>query len=87
MVNFNMAPVDFGFFEVFGVKPTAGRLFSRDHGPDGALTDPKGAAAPSVIINETGGAQPRLFRPQGRRRSPDALGQPPARRDGLPATR
>jgi len=54
MVNFNMAPVDFGFFEVFGVKPVAGRLFSRDHGPDGALTDPKGAAAPSVIINETG---------------------------------
>jgi putative ABC transport system permease protein len=54
MVNFNMAPVDFGFFEVFGVKPIAGRLFSRDHGPDGALTDPKGAAAPSVIVNETG---------------------------------
>ncbi len=53
MVNFNMAPVDFGFFEVFGVKPTAGRLFSRDHGPDGALTDPKSAAAPSVVINET----------------------------------
>ena len=54
MVNFNMAPVDFGFFEVFGVKSVAGRLFSRDHGQDGALTDPKGAAAPSVIINETG---------------------------------
>jgi putative ABC transport system permease protein len=54
MVNFNMAPVGFGFFEVFGVKPIAGRLFSRDHGPDGALKDPKGAAAPSVIINETG---------------------------------
>jgi putative ABC transport system permease protein len=54
MVNFNMAPVGFGFFEVFGVKPIAGRLFSRDHGPDGALADPKGAAAPSVIINETG---------------------------------
>jgi putative ABC transport system permease protein len=53
MVNFNMAPIDFGFFEVFGVKPIAGRLFSRDHGPDGALTDPKGVAAPSVVINET----------------------------------
>ncbi len=54
MVNFDMAPVDFGFFEVFGVKPIAGRLFSRDHGPDGVLSDPKSVAAPSVIINETG---------------------------------
>jgi putative ABC transport system permease protein len=52
-VNFNMAPVDFGFFEVFGVRPLAGRLFSRDHGQDGALSDPKGTAAPTVVVNET----------------------------------
>jgi putative ABC transport system permease protein len=54
MVNFDLATVDFGFFNVFGVKPIAGRLFSRDHGPDGALLDPKSVAAPSVVINETG---------------------------------
>jgi putative ABC transport system permease protein len=53
MVNFDMAPVDFGFFEVFGVKPIAGRLFSRDHGQDGVLADPNNVAAPSVVINET----------------------------------
>jgi putative ABC transport system permease protein len=52
-INFNIAPVDFGFFEVFGVKPIAGRLFSRDHGPDGVLADPKSVAAPTVVINET----------------------------------
>jgi putative ABC transport system permease protein len=64
-VNFDMAPVDFGFFEVFGVKPIAGRLFSRDHGPDGVLADPKSVAGPSVVINETaarilGFADPRV---------------------------
>ncbi len=52
-VNFNMAPIDFGFFEVFDLRPVAGRLFSRDHGQDGALTDPKGGVAPTVVINET----------------------------------
>ena len=52
-VNFSIAPVDFGFFEVFGVKPLAGRLFSRDHGQDGVLIAPDTTAAPSVIVNET----------------------------------
>ena len=52
-INFNMAPIDFGFFEVFDLRPVAGRLFSRDHGQDRALTDPKGGVAPTVVINET----------------------------------
>lgn len=43
--------VDFGFFEVYGVRPDAGRLFRADHaGDDGALLT---AANPPLIINET----------------------------------
>ena len=50
--TFDMAPVDFGFFELYGVKPLAGRLFQTDHGEDRVLADPRTAAQPTVIINE-----------------------------------
>jgi putative ABC transport system permease protein len=53
-VSFDLAPVDFGFFELYGVKPLAGRLFSPDHGQDGVLADLQTKAMPTVIINETG---------------------------------
>jgi putative ABC transport system permease protein len=53
-MSFTQDPVDFGFFELYGVKPLAGRLFQRDHGKDGVVArDPNSAAMPSVIINET----------------------------------
>ena len=45
------APVDFGFFEVFGIRPVAGRLFDRARPADGALDNPD--ANPPVVINET----------------------------------
>jgi putative ABC transport system permease protein len=51
--TFALAPVEFGFFELFGVKPLAGRTFRRDHGEDGVLADPNTAAMPTVIINRT----------------------------------
>jgi putative ABC transport system permease protein len=51
-VEFNLEPVGFGYFELYGVKPLAGRLFERGYGRDSALADPKGAAAPTVILNE-----------------------------------
>jgi putative ABC transport system permease protein len=50
---FAIGPVDFGIFELFGVRPLAGRLFLRDHGEDGVLADPMTAAQPTVIINQT----------------------------------
>jgi putative ABC transport system permease protein len=53
MVEFNMEPVGFGYFELYGVKPLAGRLFQRGFGRDSALADPKGTVPPTVIINET----------------------------------
>ena len=53
-MSFVQVPLDFGFFELYGVKPLAGRLFQRDHGEDSALAkDPNGQAMPTVVINET----------------------------------
>jgi putative ABC transport system permease protein len=51
--SFDVAPVDFGFFELYGIRPLGGRLFSRDHGEDQVLADPKSTAMPTVMINET----------------------------------
>jgi len=51
--TFAMGPVEFGFFELFGVRPLAGRTFQRDHGEDGVLANPMTAAMPTVIINQT----------------------------------
>jgi putative ABC transport system permease protein len=48
---FDFAPVDFGFFETYGVKPLAGRLFLPDHGED--RVDLTTSAQPTVILNET----------------------------------
>jgi putative ABC transport system permease protein len=51
-VEINFESVGFGYFELYGVKPLAGRLFERGFGRDNALADPKSAAPPTVIINE-----------------------------------
>jgi putative ABC transport system permease protein len=62
------APVDFGFFQVFGVRPVAGRLFSPDHpGDDGALLKD---AAPTLVVNEA------AVRALGYRSPAEAIGQP-----------
>jgi len=47
----SFAPVDFGFFQFYGLRPLAGRLFSSQHGTDAV---PRGSAAVaqlSVVIN------------------------------------
>jgi putative ABC transport system permease protein len=46
-----LAPVDFGFFDVYNVKPLAGRLQDRNRPADGF--SPGAAANPPVVINET----------------------------------
>jgi putative ABC transport system permease protein len=52
--TFAMGPVEYGFFELFGVRPLAGRTFQRDHGEDGVLVNgPATPAMPTVIINQT----------------------------------
>ncbi|WP_293679379.1 FtsX-like permease family protein, partial [uncultured Phenylobacterium sp.] len=50
-VNVARAPVDFGFFEVFSVKPLAGRLFDERRAGDAAFDNPD--AYQPVILNET----------------------------------
>jgi putative ABC transport system permease protein len=49
--DINLAPVDFGTFEVFGIKPLAGRIFERARNADAALDSP--LTNPPVVINET----------------------------------
>jgi putative ABC transport system permease protein len=53
--SFQRSPVDFGFFELYGLKPVAGRLFSRDHGADrfDAPQRAQGAVPATVLINQT----------------------------------
>jgi putative ABC transport system permease protein len=46
-----LAPVDFGFFEVYGLKPLAGRLFDRNRPSDGFIAGSE--VNPPVILNET----------------------------------
>jgi putative ABC transport system permease protein len=50
-VDISLAPVDFGFFETFGLRPLAGRLFDPARPADAAL-DAAEAHQP-IILNET----------------------------------
>src|SRR6185312_11558945 len=50
--TFDIAPIDFGFLELYGLTPLAGRVFSPAHGEDGVLADPKTTAQPTVVLNE-----------------------------------
>ena len=85
--TFDVDPVDFGFFELYGVKPLAGRLFQQSHGEDGVLADPLTKGMPTVIINQTaaralGFSDPRaavgksLLWARGRP-GPPSIGPPP----------
>ena len=48
--NLSYAPVDFGFFELYGVGPIAGRTFSADHPADDGANHTDDA--PPIVINE-----------------------------------
>lgn len=50
--DFDRAPVDFGFLELYGMTPLAGRVFSREHGEDAALADRQHPGQPTAVINE-----------------------------------
>jgi putative ABC transport system permease protein len=54
LVAASSAPVDHTFFDVFGIKPLAGRLFSAARGQDDLLRrDPDAIENPSLVINES----------------------------------
>jgi putative ABC transport system permease protein len=62
------APVDFGFFDVYGVKPVAGRVFREDRpGDDGAKL---GETPPPIVVNEA------AVRELGYRSPQAAVGRP-----------
>jgi putative ABC transport system permease protein len=50
--SFDEAPIDFDVLELYGLKPLAGRVFSREHGQDGTFFDPKGVGHTTVVLNE-----------------------------------
>jgi putative ABC transport system permease protein len=51
-MNLTFASVDFGFFQIYGVRPLAGRLFSPEHPADDGANLGVGGRPP-VVINET----------------------------------
>lgn len=54
-VGLRGAGVDFGFFELFGVTPLAGRLFAADRGDDDLLRRSANPELnPSFLVNESG---------------------------------
>jgi putative ABC transport system permease protein len=53
-VSVESAPVDYTYFDLFGIKPLAGRTFATDRGEDNVLVTPNGVARnPSIVINES----------------------------------
>lgn len=45
--------VDTGFFELYGLRPLAGRFFSEEHGADQVAQNKSSDKADAVIVNET----------------------------------
>jgi len=69
-VSTDAAPIDYAYFDMFAVKPIAGRLLSQDYGNDGAAQAVSEASInPSIVINET------AARALGFPHAEDAVGQ------------
>lgn len=64
----NQASVDFGFFELYGLKPIAGRFFSEDRGMDAASSNGR-QTLQSIVLNES------AVRELGFHSASEALGQ------------
>jgi putative ABC transport system permease protein len=50
---FSRAYVDFGYLELYGLRPLAGRFFEKSHGADSVSPDAPETFQPNVVINET----------------------------------
>jgi putative ABC transport system permease protein len=79
--SFNIAGVDFGFFELYGIKPLAGRLFDRAHGADNALAGPGGLSPPP----EPGAPPPTTPPPASTVQPPVILNETAVRALGYPS--
>jgi putative ABC transport system permease protein len=65
--SIGVAAIDVGFFEMLGLKPLAGRFFSKDQGEDMVLdqTEPGPDSQPSVVLNESAVRELGLTSAQG----------------------
>ncbi len=65
-IGIGAAAADVGFFEMFGLKPLAGRFFNHDQGEDMVLDRPGPGpdSQPTVVLNEAGVRQLGFSSPQ-----------------------
>jgi putative ABC transport system permease protein len=61
--------VDFGYLELYGLRPLSGRFFEKSYGADSVSPDAPASFQPNVVINET--ARQQL----GFRKSAEAVGK------------
>jgi putative ABC transport system permease protein len=66
---FSRTYVDFGYLELYGLRPLAGRFFDNSHGADSVSPDAPASFQPNVVINET------ALQQLGFRTPADALGK------------
>jgi putative ABC transport system permease protein len=66
---FSRTFVDFGYLEMYGLRPLSGRFFEKSYGADSAGPDAPASFQPNVVINET--ARQQL----GFQRSAEAVGK------------
>jgi putative ABC transport system permease protein len=52
-LNMNAGAIDTDFFDMFGIRPLAGRLLDAQHGEDNMLRKPDATTNPSIILNES----------------------------------
>ena len=60
---FSRTWVDFGYLELYGLRPLAGRFFDDSHGADSVSPDATASFQPNVVINETALQQLGFQRP------------------------
>jgi putative ABC transport system permease protein len=60
---FSRTYVDFGYLELYGLRPLAGRFFENSYGADSVSPDATGSFQPNVVINETALQQLGFQRP------------------------
>jgi putative ABC transport system permease protein len=66
---FSRTYVDFGYLELYGLRPLAGRFFENSYGADSLSPDAPASFQPNVVINET------ALRQLGFQRAADAVGK------------
>jgi putative ABC transport system permease protein len=80
-MNLHLVSVGYGVFELYGLRPLAGRFFSRAHGGDAVPPNPPQGLTAHYVINETAMRQLGFASPQAAIGQPVAFDQPPPTHD------